>query len=137
MKKNIHDYSDIINIERPVFKMNKMSAYERAAQFSPFAALSGHDKAIQETVRNTQEKKFFYENYKNLLDYNLQKILKKINLNPKIRVVYFEKDKLKSGGKYIKKILNIKRIDKTHKILYFENDIKIKLDDIYEIELIK
>lgn len=137
MKKNIHDYSDIINIERPVFKMNKMSAYERAAQFSPFAALSGHDKAIQETVRNTQEKKFFYENYKNLLDYNLQKILKKINLNPKIRVVYFEKDKFKSGGKYIKKILNIKRIDKTHKILYFENDIKIKLDDIYEIELIK
>ena len=70
--KNIHDYSDIINLPYKKSKKYKhMSQKDRAAQFAPFAALTGHKQLIQETQRLTEDKKELDENKKSILNQKL------------------------------------------------------------------
>ena len=79
--KNIHDYSDIINLPYKKSKKYKhMSQKDRAAQFAPFAALTGHKQLIQETQRLTEDKKELDENKKSILNQKLL-ISKKIKKN--------------------------------------------------------
>ena len=91
--KNIHDYSDIINLPYKKFKKYKhMSQKNRAAQFAPFAALTGHKQLIQETQRLTEDKKELDENKKSILN---QKLLYFIETKEKIKITYFKKDQKK------------------------------------------
>ena len=97
--KNIHDYSDIINLPYKKSKRYKhMSQKNRAAQFAPFAALTGHKQLIQETQRLTEDKKELDENKKSILN---QKLLYFIETKEKIKITYFKKDQKKSGGDYL------------------------------------
>lgn len=121
-------------MDRPKSKYPKMSMSDRAAQFAPFAALTGHKEAILEQQRTTQTKRILSNEEK--LEIN-EKIIELINLKSKCRIIYFEKDKTKSGGQYMESVLSFKRIDELNKVLYFKENIQIQIDDIVDIEVLE
>lgn len=119
-------------MERPTSKYPKMSMSDRASQFAPFAALTGHKEAILEQQRITQTKRILSNEEK--LEIN-EKIIELMNLKSKCRITYFEKDRTKSGGKYLNRVLSFKRIDELNKVLYFKENIQIQIEDIVDIEI--
>ena len=121
-------------MDRPKSKYPKMSMSDRAAQFAPFAALTGHKEAILEQQRTTQTKRILSNEEK--LEIN-EKIIELMNLKSKCRIIYFEKDKTKSGGQYMESVLSFKRIDELNKVLYFKENIQIQIDDIVGIEVLE
>ena len=121
-------------MDRPKSKYPKMSMSDRAAQFAPFAALTGHKEAILEQQRTTQTKRILSNEEK--LEIN-EKIIELINLKSKCRITYFEKDKTKSGGKYLNRVLSFKRIDELNKTLFFKENIQIQIEDIVDIEVLE
>ena len=121
-------------MDRPKSKYPKMSMSDRAAQFAPFAALTGHKEAILEQQRTTQTKRILSNEEK--LEIN-EKIIELMNLKSKCRIIYFEKDKTKSGGKYIQDVLSFRRLDELNKVLYFKENIQIQIDDIVDIEVLE
>lgn len=121
-------------MDRPKSKYPKMSMSDRAAQFAPFAALTGHKEAILEQQRTTQTKRILSNEEK--LEIN-EKIVEMVKLKSKCRITYFEKDKTKSGGKYLNRVLSFKRIDELNKVLYFKENIQIQIDDIVDIEILE
>ena len=121
-------------MDRPKSKYPKMSMSDRAAQFAPFAALTGHKEAVIEQGRITQEKRILSNEEK--LEIN-EKIVEMVNLKSGCRITYFEKDKIKCGGKYIQNILSFKRLDELNKVLYFKENIQIQIDDIVDIEVLE
>lgn len=132
MKNN---YSDIINHPHYVSKTRpQMSEIERAAQFSPFAALTGYDAAIKETGRLTDERLELGEETKALLDMKQQYLFDMISDQPEIAVTYFVPDEKKSGGEYITVTGNLKRIDEYERQMLFTNGKKIPMDEVVDIE---
>ena len=121
-------------MDRPKSKYPRMSMSDRAAQFAPFAALTGHKEAILEQQRTTQTKRILSNEEK--LEIN-EKIIELMNLKSKCRIIYFEKDKTKSGGQYMESVLSFKRIDELNKVLYFKENIQIQIDDIVDIEVLE
>lgn len=121
-------------MERPTSKYPKMSMLDRAAQFAPFAALTGHKEAILEQQRLTQTKRILSNEEK--LEIN-EKIVEMVKLKSKCRIIYFEKDRTKSGGKYLNRVLSFKRIDELNKVLYFKENIQIQIEDIVDIEVLE
>ena len=86
-------YDDIIDLPHPTSKKHpRMSRQNRAAQFSPFAALTGYDAAIQETERNTEKKRILSEDAIAEINENLQLIQEKKNEHPYVHITYFEKN---------------------------------------------
>lgn len=112
----------------------KMTNSARAAQFMPFAALTGYDDSIHEASRQTTQKKELTEQEKETLDYKLKSILEE-NQHPKIQITYFEKDDTKSGGEYITEELEIKKIDMVEHKICFKNHISILIEDVIEVSL--
>lgn len=130
-----NDYSDIIDHPHYVSKTRpQMSELERAAQFSPFAALTGYDAAISETGRLTDEKIELGEETKAVLDMKQQYLLDMISDQPEITVTYFIPDAKKSGGAYVSVTGNLKRIDEYERLMLLTTGEKIPLDDIMDIE---
>ena len=121
-------------MDRPKSKYPKMSMSDRAAQFAPFAALTGHKEAVIEQGRITQEKRILSNEEK--LEIN-EKIVEMVKLKSKCRIIYFEKDKTKSGGQYMESVLSFKRIDELNKVLYFKENIQIQIEDIVDIEVLE
>lgn len=121
-------------MDRPKSKYPKMPMLDRAAQFAPFAALTGHKEAILEQQRITQTKRILSNEEK--LEIN-EKIIELMNLKSKCRITYFEKDRTKSGGQYMESVLSFKRIDELNKVLYFKENIQIQIDDIVDIEVLE
>lgn len=121
-------------MDRPKSKYPKMSMSDRAAQFAPFAALTGHKEAILEQQRTTQTKRILSNEEK--LEIN-EKIVEMVKLKSKCRIIYFEKDRTKSGGQYMESVLSFKRIDELKKVLYFKENIQIQIDDIVGIEVLE
>lgn len=133
--ENIHDYTDIIDQPRHVSKVRKhMLIKDRAAQFAPFAALTGHKEAVSETQRLVVKKKILDENQKEILDYHLQQILLNIKHQPFIRITYFKQDSKKSGGSYITIEGHVKKIDDYHKRMILVEGESISIKDIAMIE---
>ena len=121
-------------MDRPKSKYPKMSMSDRAAQFAPFAALTGHKEAILEQQRITQTKRILSNEEK--LEIN-EKIIELMNLKSKCRITYFEKDKTKSGGQYMESVLSFKRFDELNKTLFFKENIQIHIEDIVDIEILE
>lgn len=128
------NYDDIINLPHPELKHPRMSMYSRAAQFSPFAALTGYDDEIKETARLTNNKLIIDDDLKNNLDIKLQYIESVIKEKPLITINYFIKDNKKNGGSYHEFSGNIRRIDNIKKELIFVDNKKISINDIIDIE---
>ena len=132
---DIHNYDDIINLPHHVsVRHPRMSSADRAAQFSPFAALTGHDAAIKETARLTDGKIELTEDAKSMLDVKLHKLAENISAMPQIKLTWFVGDERKSGGKYITAEVCVKSIDDFNRIIALSDGRKIPLDDIYEME---
>lgn len=127
-------YERWYTMDRPKSKYPKMPMLDRAAQFAPFAALTGHKEAILEQQRLTQTKRILSNEEKLAIN---EKIFELMNLKSKCRITYFEKDKTKSGGQYLKSVLTFKRLDELNKTLFFKENIQIQIDDIVDIEVLE
>jgi len=125
-------YKDIINLPHHTSKKYpRMSIEKRAAQFAPFAALTGYSEAIKEAARINDNKIEIDESLKQILN---DKMKDSYNKKTKITITYFIKDKNKNGGKYIKEYGAIKKIDSCKKQMILENNKKIPIDEIINIE---
>ena len=132
MKSN---YDDIINLPHHVSSTRpQMSMLDRAAQFSPFAALTGYDDAIKETGRLTDEKIEMDEDRKAALDMKQAYLIEMIDEQPEISITYFLPDTKKSGGAYVTVTGNLKRFDEYERLLILTDGKKIPMDDIADIE---
>ena len=135
MRKAKDNYNDIINLPHHVSsKRPQMPMIDRAAQFSPFAALTGYDDAISETGRLTDKKIDLSEEEKEVLDRKQQFLLEKIDERPALTVTYFVPDAKKSGGAYVTKSGNLKKIDAIERWVQLTDGTKIPLDDVADIE---
>ena len=131
----MNNYDDIINLPHHVSATRpQMSMIDRAAQFSPFASLTGYDAAIKETGRLTDEKIELDEDTKAALDMKQAYLLEIIDDQPEITVTYFLPDTKKSGGAYVTVTEKLKRFDEYERLLILTNGKKIPMDDIAEIE---
>ena len=131
MTEETNPYADIIDLPHHVSKRHpQMSMEKRAAQFSPFAAMVGHDAAIQETVRLTEEKLELSEDEKDIIDGKLQWIDEHIKEQPEITVTYFEPDEKKNGGAYVTVTGFAKKIDDVSKLLLLQDGKAIPIKDI-------
>ncbi len=127
-------YQDIINI--PYDKSTKrrqMSLNDRAAQFAPFAALTGYEESLKEVSRTTTLKKELTQDDKDIISAKLNFITTN-KLTEDIIITYFIKDLKKQGGKYVTISKQIKRIDEVNKIIYFIDKQSINIDDIIDIK---
>lgn len=130
-------YDDIINLQHPTSKKHpRMSRQNRAAQFSPFAALTGYDEEIREMARQTEKKKQLSEDQWNVLNEKFMELLKLPYKPLRAVVTYFVPDSKKEGGTYQKKNCCIEKICMEKMILLLENKERIFFDDILDIELI-
>ena len=130
-------YDDIIGLARPVStKHPKMSIHDRAAQFSAFAALTGHKEAIKETERLVDGKIVLDENAIQLLNEKLAIIYAELEEHPEVAVTYFVKDERKEGGKYRTIEGRVKKMDSYHQTMIFEDEICIPVEDVIEIILL-
>ena len=128
-------YEDIINLPHHVSNTRpQMSMLVRAAQFSPFAALTGYDAAIKETGRLTDEKIELDEDTKAALDMKQAYLIEMIDEQPEITIIYFLPDARKVGGAYVTVTGNLKRFDEYERLLILTNGKKIPMDDIADIE---
>lgn len=131
------NYDDIINLPHHVSKKHpQMSIHDRAAQFSPFAALSGHEEAIDETARLTDMEIDYDEDVRLKLDLVFFRLREEGFSNKKCTITYFLKDSKKQGGAYLTVTDFIKKFDEYHRILKLQNGTEIPLKNITKIELI-
>ena len=129
-------YDDIIHLPRHVSKTRpQMTAIDRAAQFSPFAALAGHDAAVKETARLTHERIEIDEYMKEALNYKLQIIEEGLEEYYEIEITYFQPDSKKDGGAYLTTIGTVKKIDKYEGIVLMVDGTEILIDQIIRIEV--
>ena len=129
-------YKDIINMPHHVSPIRqKMSLHDRAAQFAPFAALTGYEESVEETGRLTDSRIETTDEYLNKLDEVLFELNERIKDEPLVSVVYFVKDELKSGGKYQVYEGKVRKIDSYLREMEFVDRFKISLDDVFEMEI--
>ena len=134
-KDSSKEYGDIIHLPHPVSKKHpRMSMHDRAAQFSPFAALTGHDEAIRETARLTDEKSNLDETYTAGLDEKLVILMSKQEEKPTATITYFLRDERKAGGSYEVLEGQIRKVDLYEHVLVMEDRSGIPLDDVLDIE---
>ena len=132
---NNHEYADIIDLPHHVSTTRpRMSMIDRAAQFSPFAALTGYDAAIKETGRLTDERIELTEDSRAALDRKQQLLVDNLADHPEVSVTYFVPDERKPGGAYVTVTGRVKKVDKFERLLILTNGIKIPLDEILDME---
>lgn len=130
-------YDDIIDLPHPTSKKHpRMSRQNRAAQFSPFAALTGYDAAIRETARITEDRQELSEDAAVELNYKISLLQQEQAGMKKIKVIYFRQDTTKDGGAYREEDGDFKRIKSNEGILELTNGIQIPLEDIFKIEIV-
>ena len=128
-------YEDIINLPHHVSKTRpQMSMQDRAAQFSPFAALTGYDAAIKETGRLTVRKDEMDEEALHILNMKFQILVDSMDVRPEVTFTYFEPDKHKAGGAYVEVTGMVKKIDDFERLIVMQDGTKLPMDDILRIE---
>lgn len=128
------DYSDIINLSRPVSKRPRMSLEQRSAQFTPFAALTGYEGQVKETARLTNKKIEINEELKEILNKKIQLIQKKIKKQPQIEITYFIPDSKKDGGRYETICNAIQKIDMYVNEIIMLDGTRIGIEEIINIQ---
>ena len=132
---NMKDYSKIISLPHHQSATRKrMSNYDRAAQFAPFAALTGHDEAIKETARLTDDYMEMGEDRLGELSAKIQLLIDKLSEQPEITVVYFIPEVRKSGGSYAEKTGIVRIIDEYERTLVFYDGDKILIDRVADFK---
>ena len=134
-KQSKWPYEDIVNLPHHVSPTRpQMSRADRAAQFSSFAALTGHDAAVRETARRTASRIDTAEDQRYELDLKQQLLAQVLPSQPEVSVTYFVPDTRKVGGAYVSVSGRLKRIDSRRRILLLDNGTEIPMDDVLELE---
>lgn len=132
---NNNNYQDIINLPHHISKKRQqMPISDRAAQFAPFAALTGYEENIKEATRLTDTRIEIDEERKLLLNDKLQIIINNIKVEPMITFTYFIYDNKKSGGKYIDITNQVKKINITNGYITLIDKTKIPIEEIIDIQ---
>ena len=127
-------YEDIIELPHHISKKHpQMSKEARAAQFAPFAALTGYGEAVNETARITDSKIELDEETKSIINEKLNIIDTNIKIKPLVTFTYFVPDKYKSGGSYETVTGNARKIDMSNKCIILTNKKKINIDDLINV----
>lgn len=128
-------YEDILHLPHPTSKNHpRMSIHDRAAQFSPFAALTGHAAAIAETARLTDRKMELDEDTRAELDRRQAVLLEHIDQRPEVTVTWFRPDERKDGGAYVTTTGRLKKIDQVVRVLILTDGTRIPLEDVAALE---
>ena len=128
-------YDDMLNLPHPTSRRHsRMSLSDRAAQFAPFAALSGHGAALAETARLTERRIELEEDVKAALDLKQQMLMDRIDEHPDVAVTWFQPDGKKDGGRYVTTTGRLKRIDEVERVLVMEDKTTVPLDDVISID---
>lgn len=133
--KTSHKYDDIINHDyQGSNRPDKMSRQMRAAQFSPFAALTGHHDAVEEKARQVESKIILGKDQRRLLDQKIKILESIVDQEPSVDVTYFIKDKKKPGGKYLRQLLKIKKINSIDRTIECQDGKRIQIDAILSLD---
>lgn len=128
-------YDDIIGLPHPTSARHpRMPISDRAAIFSPFAALSGHGAALAETARLTDQKIELDEDTKAELDRKQAVLLEHIGEQPEVMVTWFQSDERKDGGAYVTVTGRLKKIDEVGRTLTLLDGTSIPLEDVAGLE---
>lgn len=129
-------YEDIINLPHHVSAVHpRMPVCDRAAQFSPFAALTGYDAAVREAARLTEERTELGDDSKAYLDDCMEYLRMHLKEQPRVQISYFEKDERKTGGTYRSVTGDLKRIDEYERQIVLQDGGRIALEDIVDMQL--
>jgi len=127
-------YDDMVYMQNPTPTCKpRMSLHDRAAQFSPFAALTGYEDAVEETARLTDSRLELSEDMKTILNEKMQMILDNTENEPIVTITYFVPDKKKSGGAYVDVTGIVKEIDEYERCIVMMDKKKIPIEQIREI----
>ena len=129
-------YDDIIDLPHPTSQNHpRMSLHDRAAQFSPFAALTGHHAAIAETGRLTDRRIELDESEIARVDAELQHLQELLPERPTVSITYFVPDERKAGGAYQMIHGTVKRIDAVNGVLLLTDQRTIPITDIFDVSI--
>ena len=129
-------YDDIIDLPHHVSATRpQMSRLDRAAQFAPFAALTGYGAAIKEKARLTDERVELGEYELMELNAGIHILTERIDEYPQVEITYFKPDEHKDGGAYLTVKSRAKRLNEYERFILLEDETEIPFDDIYKIEL--
>lgn len=130
-----HKYDDIMNLSHHVSETRpRMSLHDRAAQFSPFAALSGYHEAVREAARETDARPELDEEEKAVIDAKLRLIQAHLSELPKVKFTFFEPDAGKDGGKLVILDGAVSKIDVRRREIVFSDGQDVPIDDILDID---
>ena len=133
----MRNYDDIKGLSRPQYPdLPPMSIHDRAAQFSPFAALVGYEDAVEETERLTDSRREMEEDEIAELNRQLGELSERLKDLPKIRVTYFIRDSKKAGGRYASKVGNARVVDQYNNVILFTDGRSVPIKDMYSIVFI-
>ena len=125
---------ELLEMERPVSARHApMRRCDRAAQFAPFAALSGFDETVQEAGRLTQAQIELAENEREALNDALVRLAARLPEQPEVRLTYFQPDAKKSGGTYRTIITRVRRLDANAQVLVLTDGTRIPFDALLSI----
>ena len=129
------NYDDLLYLPHPTSKKHpRMSRLDRAAQFSPFAALTGYDDAVRETARLTDRRVELSDGELAVLDERLRLVLAWEDDPPLVSVTWFQPDQRKEGGAYATTQGRIRKVDEVKRVLVMDDGSKIPVDDIVELD---
>lgn len=131
-----NNYDDIIDLPHHVSATRpQMSMMDRAAQFSPFAALTGYDAAIKETARLTDQKIDLDDYEKEEINDKIQLITEHLGEDFEVVITYFQPDSRKAGGAYVDAVGIVKKIDEYDRVIILQDGKNIPIDDILDIDM--
>ena len=132
---NSHRYDDIIHLPHHVSPHHAhMPVQDRAAQFAPFAALTGFDAVVRETARLTQQPVELDESEQWLLDQKLQLLARRLEEKPQITVTFFQPDPKKEGGQYLRVAGQVQKIDPIAQIISLGDGLVIPMRAIVAMD---
>lgn len=132
-------YDDILHLSHPISRRHPpMPLQDRAAQFMPFAALTGHEDAVRETARLTDSRVELDEGQREKLDQRLSLLLKSMyecpGLEPEITVIYFRPDEKKAGGAYVSVSGRVQKVDGYRRRILLKDGTALPMDEIVGME---
>lgn len=127
-------YDSIMNLPHHVSTTRpQMPMSDRAAQFAPFAALTGYDSAIKETGRLTDERIELDEEALAALDRKYQLLMDTLDDAPEVTITYFQPDERKAGGQYVSATGTVKKVDTFGRRILLQDGTRIPLDSVYDL----
>jgi methanogenic corrinoid protein MtbC1 len=132
--KDKFQYEDIIHLQHHVSSHHEhMSLIDRAAQFSPFAALTGFDGEIKETARLTDKRMELAADAREILNEKLRIVREQLNNKMEVEFTFYQPDEMKSGGAYVSVRGLVKKIDEYEHVVVMQDGTRISVEDIVAI----